>query len=222
MFKPVAFLLLLAAALPAPPAFAGDGMRMLPPAREEWLDRVEPILSESEQLAHASDDPLAAPMALCAESGCTQVGTHSLSADEAARLRALFAGDDPGAEVERRRMAIAIALFETFVGPHNGTWRDHAANERESADEPNQLDCIAESVNTRTYLARLIQAGLVRHHRLGGFTHRYTVVLQHVAVEVIADDDEDDGRFVVDSWVGANGEEPEILPYGEWRMGWGV
>lgn len=222
MLKPATALIALAVALPAPLAAAADSSRLLPAAREEWLERTEPVIAGNARMAAAAADPLAAAMDLCAESGCTDIGRHTLNDDETARLRALFAGGEDSAEAERQRIGKAIALFETFIGPRNGTWRDHSANDREAFDEPNQLDCIAESVNTRTYLDRLSLAGLLHHHHVGGFIHRYTVVLQHVAVEIIADGDEEDGRFAVDSWVGANGDEPEILPYGDWRLEWGV
>lgn len=213
---PAALLLALLAA--APHAHAGDLAHMLPPAQEEWLDVADLILQINREAA-TQGDPLRAPMILCEEQGCSATGAQSLNQEEAERLRAVLAEDD-GPAGERHRLGRAIALLESVMGARNGTWRDHAANERESEDEQGQLDCIAESVNTRTYLDRLHAAGLIRHHRLDGFIHRYTVVLQHVAVDIVESDSEE--RFAVDSWVGANGEEPEIIPYGDWRWEWGV
>lgn len=213
---PAALLLALFAA--GPTARAGDLAHLLPPPQEEWLEVAELVLQVNREAA-AQGDPLRAPMILCEERGCSATGTQSLGEEEAARLRALFAEDD-GPDGERRRLGRAIALLETITGARNGTWRDHAANEHESEDEPGQLDCIAESINTRSYLDRLNAAGLIRHHQLGGFIQRYTLVLQHVALDII--ENGSDERFAVDSWVGANGEEPEITPYGDWRWEWGV
>lgn len=210
--------LLLALLHVAPAARAGDLAHLLPPPQEEWLDVADLVLQVNREAA-TQGDPLRAPMILCEAQGCGATGAQSLSEEEAARLRALLAGDD-GPTGERRRLGRAIALLETMMGARNGTWRDHAANQHDFEDEPGQLDCIAESVNTRTYLDRLNAAGLIRHHQLGGFIHRYTVVLQHVAVDIIENNSDD--RFAVDSWVGANGEEPEIIPYGDWRWEWGV
>ncbi|MCR6631836.1 MAG: hypothetical protein NVV74_18310 [Magnetospirillum sp.] len=209
-------------ALPAAGVHAGDGLQLALPEREEWLEMAESILAENARAA-AGLDPLAAPMVLCQEAGCRQTGRHSLNAEEITRLRALFQDSEAGGTEERRRIGKAVALLETVMGARNGTWRDHPGNEHDEDDEAGQLDCIAESVNTRTYLDRMEQAGLLRHHQVAGFIHRYTVVLQHVAVEIVSrDEDEDGARFAVDSWVGANGEEPEILPYSQWRLEWGV
>lgn len=212
---------LLATLLATVPVAAGaaDLAHMLPPPREAWEEVADAVLDGNRAAAVAANDPLLAPMTLCEARGCVATGPQSLTAEESARLRALFDGDTDSAG-ERRRLAQAVALLETVMGARNGTWRDHAGNEHESEDEPGQLDCIAESINTRTYLERLDGAGLIRHHRLGGFIHRYTVVLQHVAQDIVETDT--DERFAIDSWVGANGEEPEIKPYGDWRWEWGV
>ena len=210
----------LALTLAAVPAQAGDSGRLLASTHEEWQDRADLIHTANE--ADRGPDPLTQPMLVCEDVGCNTSAEQSLSADEARRLRTLFdhgEGEDSPA-AERARLRKAIALFETFVGARNGTWRDHPGNQREYADEPGQMDCIAESINTRTYLSRLARAGLLTHHHLGDFIHRYTVVLQHVAVEIVETDSNE--RFAVDSWVGANGEEPELIPYSDWRWEWGV
>lgn len=211
---------LVVALLTAPPslAIAGEIVGVLPPPREEWLDLADTILNGNEKAAHGAD-PLLAPMEVCEQRGCTARSRQALSADEALRVRALFAGDVDAAG-ERHRLGKAVALLETVMGARNGTWRDHPANERENEDEPGQMDCIAESINTRTYVDRLHAAGLLHHHQPGSFIHRYTVVLQHVAVDIVETASEE--RFAVDSWVGANGEEPDIIPYGDWRWEWGV
>lgn len=214
-----AALLALALALPPVAAGAGESVRLLPPDREEWLNIADTVRDGNRDAVDGAADPLGAAMVLCEERGCTRTGRHSLSSEESLRLRALFAkaGD---AAAERAAIGRAIALFETVMGARNGTWRDHPANQHEYETEPGQLDCIAESINTLSYLDRLNRAQLLRHHQVGGFIHRYTVVLQHVAVDIIPDDA--DEHFAVDSWVGANGEEPEITPYGDWRWEWGV
>lgn len=208
-------LLVLAVILP-PVAATAESPTLL---REKWLDLADAVQAANDAAMTAAADPLTAPMVVCEQRGCTAAAPQQLSPEEGARLRALFASlaDAPG---ERARIGRAIALMEGFMGGRNGTWRDHAANERLSEDEPGQLDCVAESINTRTYLDRLAGAGLLRHHVRGDFIHRYTVVLQHVAVDIVPDDGED--HFAVDSWVGANGEEPQIIPYDDWRWEWGV
>ncbi|HTH18164.1 MAG TPA: hypothetical protein VL974_16015 [Magnetospirillum sp.] len=204
--------------LAAVEARAGDGERLLAATHEEWQDLAEAIIGAN--AAAQGPDPLTTPMVLCEEAGCVQTGAQALTPAEAARLRGLFADGEDSPAAERTRIRKAIALYETLIGTRNGTWRDHPGNEREYPDEPGQLDCIAESVNTLTYLSRLAHAGLLNHHQVGSFIHRYTVVLQHVAVDIVETGTED--RYAVDSWVGANGEEPELLPYADWRWEWGV
>lgn len=212
-------LLACALALPAVAARAGDVASVIVPNLEEWQIIAELVEDGNRRAATEGQDPLRAPMLLCEDRGCGQTGWQELRADEAARLRAVFTGNADAA-TERIQLGRAIALLETALGARNGTWRDHPGNDREDENEPGQMDCIAESINTRTYLDRLSRAGLLRHHRMGGFIHRYTVVLQHVAVDIVPDDG--DEHFAVDSWVGANGDEPDIKPYGDWRWEWGV
>lgn len=182
---------------------------------DDWQHRATAIIAANGDI---TGDPLTAPMIVCAGTACSHRSPVTLSDDEAGRLRTLFmpATDAP---VERQSIGQAIAHMETFVGGRNGTWADAPGNRHVDWDEPDQLDCVSEAVNTRNTLDRLIRAGLLVHHRLGGLVTRYTVLLQHVAVTIL---DDQDLEFVVDSWVGANGEPPDILPYGEWRLQWGV
>lgn len=206
----------LTIAVGAGAALAQESSAALDPATDDWQERVAAIMAGNDQVI--ADDPLGAPLVACSATACTQQSDITFSAEESAALRALFIDDTDGQD-ERAAIARAIARMEVFVGGRNGTWADHPGNEHNSWDEAGQLDCVSEAVNTHTYLHRMIQAGLIRHHRLGDLVIRYTLVLQHVAVNVI---DDDAREFVVDSWVGANGEEPEITPYIHWRMQWGV
>lgn len=218
-WKPI----LVAAALLLPAIVARAEEVALLPEREDWLTIAELVEDGNALAAAGHADPLLAPMLLCENQGCGQTGWQGLSASESATLRALFATDGDAA-AERDGMGHAIARLETMMGARNGTWRDRPANqhdgEGEDANDSGQLDCVAEAINTRTYLDRLTRAGLLRHHHVVGFIHRYTIVLQHVAVEIAPDDDSE--HFAVDSWVGANGEPPEIVPYADWRWEWGV
>lgn len=182
---------------------------------DDWNHRVAAIIAANDDTA---GDPLTAPLIACAGTACSHHGVIALFADEADQVRRLF-GDTGEAATERQYLGRAIALIEDFVGTRNGTWADAAGNTHMDWDDPKQLDCISEAANTRSYLGRLHRAGLLPHHRLGELVTRYTILLQHVAVTITDDSDND---FVVDSWVGANGEEPEILPYGDWRLEWGV
>lgn len=207
---------LLVALLMLTPAVAGaQESAALAEDPDDWQHRAATIIAAN---ADISGDPLTAAMIVCAGTACSHQDTITLSDGEAALLRALFADVD-GAAMERLRIGQAIALMENFTGSRNGTWVDAPGNRHVDWDEPDQLDCVSEAVNTRNTLDRLIRAGLVGHHRQGDMVTRYTLLLQHVAVTMI---DDQNIEFVVDSWVGANGEPPDILPYGEWRLQWAV
>ena len=67
---------------------------------------------------------------------------------------------------ERNRIARAIGLFETLIGPKNGTLGDLAMNPPDAPQSPRggQLDCISESTNSTTYLKQLEASGLLRWH----------------------------------------------------------
>jgi len=181
----------------------------------DWQHRAVAIITTNNGI---SGDPLTTAMIVCAGTACSHRDPITLSDAEAALLRALFADVDDAA-MERLRIGQAIAQMENFTGSRNGTWADAPGNRHVDWDEPDQLDCVSEAVNTRSTLDRLIRSGLVVHHRLGDLVTRYTVLLQHVAVTIT---DVQGTEFVVDSWVGANGEPPDILPYGDWRLQWAV
>ena len=199
-------------------AARGEDLRVLGPDPDDWSHRVAHVA----ELNRCQDDgdPLNTPIVACAGTACARHGPIALDADEAAAIRRLFVPAAADAQAERRAIGGAIALFETFVGSRNGTWAALPRNEHSADDDAGQMDCISEASNTRTYLDRLERAGLLSHHRPGDFVMRYLLLLQHVAVAIT---DRDDGEeYVVDSWVGANGDEPEIAPYSQWRAQWGV
>ncbi|MBC7908520.1 MAG: hypothetical protein H7Y60_17465 [Rhodospirillaceae bacterium] len=183
---------------------------------EDWPSRAERLVAHNKAQALDAADPLTTPMIVCQDTACAQTSDVRLSEEEAAMIRTGFGDGGADAETERAMIAHAIGQFETFVGAQNGTWRDHARNSHLSEDGDGQMDCVSESINTRTYLDRLAQAKLLNRHELGGFVMRYLVVLQHVAVEMIELDSGD--SYVIDSWDGENGDEPVIQPYMSWRM----
>lgn len=207
--------LLIALLILAPKVAGAQESAALAEDPNDWQHRAAAIIAANTDIP---GDPLTAAMIVCAGTACSHQDPITLSDDEAGLLRALFAGIDDAA-AERQRIGQAIARMENFTGGRNGTWADAPGNRHVDWDEPGQLDCVSEAVNTRNTLDRLIRAGLVIHHRLGGLVIRYTLLLQHVAVTII---DDEDIEFVVDSWVDANGEPPDILPYADWRLQWAV
>lgn len=207
--------LLVALLILAPKVAGAQESAALAEDPDDWQHRAAAIIAAN---ADISGEPLTTALIVCAGTACSHQDAITLSEAEAGLLRALFTDVDDAA-MERLRIGQAIAQMENFTGSRNGTWVDAPGNRHVDWDEPDQLDCVSEAVNTRNTLDRLIRSGLVVHHRLGDLVTRYTVLLQHVAVTIT---DDQGLEFVVDSWVGANGEAPDILPYGEWRLQWAV
>lgn len=183
---------------------------------DDWHLRLDAIQTAN---AESAGPALTAPLRVCAGTACSHQSDVALNTSEAGQITDLFTPAADDAQAERDRIARAVALFETFVGARNGTWADAPGNRHAEHDEPDQLDCVSETANTRTYLDRLARAGLLAHHVPGRVVVRYTLFLPHMAYSVF---DDLDREFVVDSWVGAGGEEPEIQPYADWRSEWAV
>lgn len=155
-------------------------------------------------------------LSVCTEYNCDHPVTIRLPAADWRGIERLFPAGQSAA-AERAAIRRAIARLETLAGALTGTWRDRPRNEGDPAD-PGQLDCVAESINSHTYLELLAQRGLLRRHRVLPresrnpwlFDFHWTAVIQEL----------DSGRrYAVDSWYLANGEPPYIQPLESWRRG---
>ncbi|MCB1786149.1 MAG: hypothetical protein KDJ33_07860 [Gammaproteobacteria bacterium] len=124
---------------------------------------------------------------------------------------------DGDAAAERTAIAESIARMEREVGRQTGTWRDRPRNDADNG-EPGQLDCIAESTNTTTYLRMLEHAGLLRWHVVEERLKRQRWVFAVHWTAVIRDTHSGE-RFAVDAWYGGNGTPPFVQPLQDWRAG---
>ena len=134
-------------------------------------------------------------------------------------IRQHFSPTPHTATEERQRLASAIALFEQLTGPKLGTSGDEAQNYFEFMSPSNQLDCVAESLNTTHYLLLLEQMQLLRFHRTGGNVHRglFTLNAPHNSATIIQLDNQQ--AYAVDAWFGANAEAAWITPVEHWLDG---
>ena len=130
------------------------------------------------------------------------------------RVASLFLVND-SAQTERANIARGIALMERLVGQQTGTWQDRPRNSA-GTGQTGQLDCIAESINTTTYLRLLEQAGLLRWHSVEQRIkrQRWLVAIHWTAVIRATDTDL---RYAVDSWYGDNGTPPLVQLLSDWR-----
>jgi len=158
-------------------------------------------------------------MTLCQNFGCTKSKSIQLSADELKPVQLLFTPLPADAVEERERIAQAIGLLEKITGPKIGTEHDLAKNAFGFSFESNQLDCVAESNNTSTYLLLLQNLELLKYHRVGGNMHRglFTLHAPHNSAAVIESDT--DHAYAVDSWFRPNGEAAWIIEAEHWLSG---
>lgn len=140
----------------------------------------------------------------------------SLSTRQWRQVQVLFASARSPAE-ERQHIRKAIALLEVQVGGITGTSRDLAKNVS-GAGQPGQLDCIAESKNTTTYLRLLSSDGLLQWHTVEERELRNPWIVDLHWAAVIRDKSTDQ-RYAVDSWFLDNGQPPYIQPLDQWLSG---
>ena len=143
--------------------------------------------------------------------------TVQLSEAQWQSVRELF-DDTSSAAEERQQLRRAIARLEQEVGAITGTWRDLAKNVA-GAGLPGQLDCIAESKNTTTYLQLLSDAGLLKWHRVEARAVRHPLIF-NVHWSAVIRETHSDQQYAVDSWFLENGQPPYIQPLDAWKSGW--
>jgi hypothetical protein len=152
---------------------------------------------------------------VCIDFHCDLQRAVTLSQDQWQSLEALLSESRTPA-IERERIGKAIALFEVMVGEQAGTDVDLSRNG--FGEDPGQLDCISESLNTTTYLRLLADRDLLKWHRvetrkrrrLWFFSIHWTAVIK---------DNTDSQKYAVDSWYFKNGSPPVIQPLEHWIMG---
>ena len=190
-------------------------------------------------VAAAEPAPMPPRFEICYQLGCSRHAGVELTLAEVRAIAALFEGTGADPEQERQRIAAAIAAIERIAGQHTPTHLDRGRN---PGDEPipppvpgdpawppppmraphapveGQLDCIDEATNTTAYLQWMAAAGWIRWHRVREWAFRAPDFFgQHWSAQV--EELASGRRYVVDSWPGANGEPPEVLPFEVWRRG---
>jgi hypothetical protein len=164
---------------------------------------------------HGDDAP--PPFQVCTDFHCDRTVPATLTAAQWQQVRALFRAPSNTPAQERAAIRGAIALLEELTGRSTGTWRDRGRNDLLDGRR-GQLDCIAESKNTTTYLRLLERAGLLRWHRVEHRALRRRWLVSNHWSAVIREYP-GEARFAVDSWYRDNGDPPCIQPLAQWRKG---
>ncbi len=163
--------------------------------------------------------PHPAKFPVCTDFGCVNNQIVRLSDQEWAGVRTIFNPPPIHAEAERARVAQAVALLETLVGPEANTWGDRGRNKYRWQGS-NQLDCVAETVNTTTYLFMMQEDGLFTWHELRYPQHRGFLDLLWPHNTAVLVEKTTGSAFAVDSWFFDNGRPPEIVPLDVWMDGY--
>lgn len=152
----------------------------------------------------------------CTDYHCDEGRTVQLNEAQWQPVRELFSATASAAG-ERQQLRRAIAQLEQTVGAITGTWRDLAENVA-GAGLPGQLDCIAESKNTTTYLKLLDDTGLLKWHSVEDRAIRHPLIF-NVHWSAVIRDTGSGQRYAVDSWFLDNGQPPYIQPLEAWKSG---
>jgi hypothetical protein len=103
-----------------------------------------------------------------------------LSRDAWRRVAAAFVPRARNAQTERRQIAHGVALIQLLVGQQTGTavhqWTHRDKEIVPNLNDPTQLDCIDEAVNTWTYLTLMERGGLFHFHRVAKLSHAGTLI----------------------------------------------
>jgi len=165
-------------------------------------------------------NPKPSSFVFCTNYGCREKTTVSLSPESWLSIRKIFAVKNSDPARERQQIIDAVSLLETIVGPITETEYDEPGT-FPGFGKGNQLDCVAESLNTSTYLVMMEEDNLITEHNVLGPTQRGFMInfaWPHFAPVI---EEKATGKwFVVDSWFYKNGAKPVIVSFQEWKNGW--
>lgn len=157
---------------------------------------------------------------VCHDVGCEHLTPVSLSQQEWQQLHRYFRQPATSAQGERETIAQAIAEFERVIGPIANTSHDQAENSGSFSGKGNQLDCIAETVNSTTYLTLFQQQDWLKWHKVVLPRHRGWASLLAPHNSAVIEELQTGKEFVVDSWFEPNGMLPHIVPLELWLAGY--
>lgn len=164
-------------------------------------------------------DPTAAPdnFIHCHGYGCGQKTRIGFNEFEWKSIRTIFSNPAHDAQMERQKIAKAVALMEQYAGKLVGVENDlpKAPIIRQSHKE---LDCIDETINTTKYLIFLEKDNLLLFHQVDRPVYKGMLlngVYPHNSATI---KEKNTGKiYVVDSYIFKNGDQPNIRPLDSWK-----
>lgn len=173
------------------------------------------LLTNTVYAAEQSSPTVNPELEICVDFGCDVKHNLTISDREWKEISLWFKPTAKTPEKERVQIQNAIGWFEQVAGRYTPIHRDKQQNYIDSKNKLGQLDCIAESINTDTFLKVFDQYGLLSHHRAVERLRRYTAWDQHWTGQV---EEIDSGtRYVIDSWFQDNGMLPYVQESKQWK-----
>jgi hypothetical protein len=155
-------------------------------------------------------------LTVCHGYNCAFKARLALTAGDAAKVRSIMAAGEKSAAAERTAIARAVRHFEERSTQQIGI-RDKPKTQLGASRIRGQMDCVDESTNTRTLLNYLAGRGLLKHHKVGRNDSRGFLLdgrYPHWTASIV----EASGNvWAVDSWYGAGGAAPDVMPMSEWK-----
>jgi hypothetical protein len=170
---------------------------------------------------YADPNPTLASVLECHGFSCSETSRATLNRDAWRQVAAVYVPRAKDARTERRQIAHGVALIQLLVGQQTGTathqWTHRDKYIFSNLNDPTQLDCIDEAVNTWTYLTLMERNGLLHFHRVAKLSHagtpidpRNTAVLQEIGGQY----------FAIDPSLVDVGVPPPIIPLDSWIAQW--
>ena len=152
---------------------------------------------------------------LCENYGCRKRTNISLNNAHIKQLNHLFEEHSTIAKYERLAISRAIAYLESVAGQQSSIYRDKGKNYHDQKGT-GYLDCIAESINTLTWLKLLEKNRLLTYHSVIAPVYRKGLLSsQHWAVKVR---ENSSGKlYVIDSWYRDNGQPAVVQTLNNWN-----
>ena len=164
----------------------------------------------------AAEEP--AVIRYCHGFGCKLSTTVRFSSVDMTELKSIVRAGRSSAEAEREALGRADQWYERLAGAASGTSTDKAKGGFGEVYDASQLDCIDESRNTTTFLKLIEKRGWLSHHTVGKPKVRGFILdlrYPHNTATVI--EKETGEAWVIDSWIPANAEFPDIMPLKIWK-----
>ena len=140
-----------------------------------------------------------------------------------ATLRRIMQAGARDAAAERAAISRADQWFERVAGAQTGTSGDGAKDVYELFTPPSQIDCVDEAENTTSLLKLIDERGWLKHHSVGRIDRRGFLIDGRYPHHTATIREKGSGRvWVVDSWVRANAQPPDIKPLEVWKQEGGL